>query len=148
MLLQSQWEIVPAARKEPHSEVPLKWAVSVCGLFLVFAARCRGVGGFLWRGGSLCPPLRPSRSPPALLSSQGAETRGAACLSPFLRERGWMQDAHSLGWCLHLTCLELTSVSLLVFYLLKAISQTVPKQGGSQNNFSPTETRGQAMSCH
>lgn len=99
--------------------------------------------GCLWWGGCLWP----SPCPSAWLSSQGAEPRGAACSSPFLSEGGRVGSDTLWGVCLALTCWEITPVSLLVLYLLKAISQTVPKEGSSQNSFSPMETRGGAMSC-
>lgn len=105
----------------------------------------QGSGGCLWWGGC----LRPSLSPSALLSSQEAETRVAACLSPFLSKGARVgADTPSLGCCLPLTCLELTSVSLFALYLLKPISQTVPKEGSSQNNFSLMEMWGGTVSCH
>lgn len=112
----------------------------------IFVARCRGVEDACGGGGSLWPSHHPS----ALSSSHGAESRGAACLCPFSSCKGGRVGADTpfLGCCLTLTCLEFTSVSLLVLYLLKAISQTVPKEGSSQNNFSPMETQGGAVSCH
>lgn len=57
MPLRNQQEIIPAARKEPRSKVPLTQTVFKCGLFPLFAARHRGIGG-AWVGWQFLPSLR------------------------------------------------------------------------------------------